>query len=430
MGKREIKAKNIKNFIIIAFILVIGLTIRLAMLIKYGANFTLNSDDMGYVHSAINLLQSGKLTYHSPTQSTAYIMPGQPILLASIFYLFGTGYHGMFVAKVLMIIFGMTSILTTYLIGKEIWRREIGWVASFLFSVYPTAWLFDNLTLTESPFTCMFLLLIYFSIRYGKNAKKRYFLLIIVFYLASLFLRPTIALYPLILIIYLLAQKYPISTLLKQAAIAVVMVSLIMAPWWIRNYELFHRFIPLSSGAGDPLLLGTYQGVGYPGGLSYKQIYDKIKKENPALMRDDFVYYEAIEAKKRMAEWWNNDKKSMLYSYLYLKPKLFWRTSFMWVTPFKLNLRLIEGIHKKEVELGFLGLIVCSLVYRKIRKEMILFLGILIYFTVSYSFYYAFNRYNFPLIPIVLLGDACLIGSLARFVMCLFKHKQNNTSVV
>lgn len=37
-----------------------------------------------------------------------------------------------------------------------------------------------------------------------------------------------------------------------------------MLPWSVRNYKQFRAFIPTTYGIGNPLLLGTYQGEGYP----------------------------------------------------------------------------------------------------------------------------------------------------------------------
>ncbi len=52
--------------------------------------------------------------------------------------------------------------------------------------------------------------------------------------------------------------------MVKQALISVLVLFVVLGPWWARNYIQFDKFIPLTAGAGNPLLLGTYQGEGYP----------------------------------------------------------------------------------------------------------------------------------------------------------------------
>lgn len=48
--------------------------------------------------------------------------------------------------------------------------------------------------------------------------------------------------------------------MMKQAIISIGIGLIVLGPWWARNYIQFDKFIPLTAGAGNPLLLGTYQG--------------------------------------------------------------------------------------------------------------------------------------------------------------------------
>jgi len=60
--------------------------------------------------------------------------------------------------------------------------------------------------------------------------------------------------------------KYGIKKLLKQGLIIACVLLCFIVPWSIRNYIHYDAFIPLTYGAGNPMLLGTYQGVGLPCG--------------------------------------------------------------------------------------------------------------------------------------------------------------------
>ena len=82
--------KNPQNLIWI--ILIIAFLLRVAALITYGLTLTLNSDDQAYIRSAVRFLETGMITYHIDEMfPTVHIMPGQPLLLAFIFLIFGTG---------------------------------------------------------------------------------------------------------------------------------------------------------------------------------------------------------------------------------------------------------------------------------------------------------------------------------------------------
>ncbi len=73
---------------LLSMILLIGFLFRFLTLTTYGVDLTIASDDIGYQNSAKVLLDTGMLTYHDPAKPTIHIMPGQSMLLASIFYLF------------------------------------------------------------------------------------------------------------------------------------------------------------------------------------------------------------------------------------------------------------------------------------------------------------------------------------------------------
>lgn len=80
----------------------------------------------------------------------------------------------------------------------------------------------------------------------------------------ALMLKANIGIYPLFAAIYLLVVKYDFKVLLKQGLILACALLCFMIPWSIRNYIQFQAFIPLTYGSGNPKLLGTYQGEGYP----------------------------------------------------------------------------------------------------------------------------------------------------------------------
>ena len=204
------------------------------------------------------------LTYHDPTKPTIHIMPGQVFLLAGIFAIFGHGSLGVLCAKLVMITFGVLSIYMTYKIGTYILNPAVGLIAALLLSLYPPEVVVENLTLTESPYLFLSLGLLYWSLKLADTHSMKDFYIILLFYFVALYFRVQIALYPILLFIYLVLKRYPVRLMVKQALISVLVLFVVLGPWWARNYVQFHKFIPLTAGSGNPLLLGTYQGEGYP----------------------------------------------------------------------------------------------------------------------------------------------------------------------
>jgi hypothetical protein len=230
----------------------------------------------------------------------------------------------------------------------------------------------------------------------------------------ALMLKANIGIYPVFAMVYLLMKKYDFKVLMKQALILACVLLGFIIPWSIRNYIHYDAFIPLTYGAGNPLLLGTYQGVGYPddGQLDYVTNVDAAAKEKfrkyadeegninePYLKRYVLLETDGIKAKYRMAEWFKKDPASMIKSYLYLKPRYMITSSFYWTEIFGVKLVLLRKIRTigfRVIVLAFLA----SMLLRKKREEMA-FLGLLYLGNIYlYAVTFAFDRYAQPLLPI------------------------------
>lgn len=394
-------------------VLFIAFFLRVLVLYNYGLSLTLNSDDAGYQRSANVFLEKFMLIYHDPNTPTVHIMPGQTLLLASIFKVFGTGDVGVYAAKIMTILIGVASVYVVYLIGKYLMNVYAGLLAAFLMATFIPQVLVDNLLLTESPFTLSSLLLFYFSVKLANEQKNKDFYYVLLVYFISLFFRPTIALYPILLFVFLVMKKYPFVLMKKQIIIAIVTLLLILGPWWIRNYIHFNEFIPLTGGSGDPLLLGTYQGRGFPEYPSYDEVLAKMKEENPNINAYESMKYEQKVAEDRINKWIKNNHKDYFYSTLVLKPRIFWETQFYWIEIFNITSNQINKYSKFLLSFALLSFFATLILIKNIRTELLFLFSIVLYFTYLNSFYFAYDRYNLPLMPILFI----FIGIFISFIV-------------
>lgn len=388
------------------FIIFLAFLLRISVLINYGLDYHLNSDDAGYVNSAVRLLENGMLTYHFEDIPTVHLMPGEPFMLAAIFAIFGTT-KGLWVAKLVHILIGCATIYVAMLLSKR-WVGEKGsWLVGLIGAIFPPFIQVDNLTLTEGPFVLAMLLLIYCSIRLSEKQNMLWFSFVLITYFIALYFRVNIGLYPLVLFLYLWYKKYPKQLFLKQIMISVVALLVVMGPWWIRNYMVFDKFIPLTAGSGDPLLLGTFQGEGYPEG-SYSesiQITDgRVPKEDiPARMEE-----RKVEALERMAQWWEDDPVSMLKSYLWLKPKDYLNGIFYWKPVLGFEPEDVLQWYQLMLAVGAAGWLGLGFI-RKHRAEVLLIVSFVLMNVAMNSYYFAYPRYNYPLIFIWIIGFVYMI---------------------
>lgn len=430
--------KNILCYIkenkLICIILLISLALHIGAFITLGFNYNLESDDTSYIESGIYFKNNLSIIMHGV--QSAQIMPGMTYLIALISYFFGEGLTLIIALKIIWMLMGLLSILGVYKITRLFSNKFFSALAASLMLAIDFVWM-DNIILTETPFMFGFIFLIYSSIMLGKTQNKKYFCQIIIFYMFCLLLKANIAPYPIFLILYLLLKKYNTKLLLKQMLIAGIVLSMFFIPWIIRNYIVFDRFIPLTYGGGNPLLLGTYQGYDFP--EDDEEAYNKYIEENydeydimNKYLNDEMTeklymkkYYslekDGLIAKYRMKQWWNNNKISMLKSYLIYKPSVNIYNTFYWEEVFNIPGTFILKLRKIDIILT----IICGisiLLSRKHFKEL-LFLTVNYVFQIAvYSYTFAFDRYGQTLLFIRFIIIGIGLQVIYDFIKKIYKQ--------
>lgn len=418
--------KENKAALIVLFLL---LVLRLITLYSLGFTYSLESDDAAYIESGIQFARTGTITMHDDYPS-AQIMPGMTVLIGIFVLLFGEGKLLWISLKVLWILMGLG---TAWLIYKSVclfvpkWCGIIGMLPLFRADFI---WM-DNLILTETPFMFALTAMVYYTLRMGKQPGFRYFWPCAIAYVAGLMLKANIALYPLFALIYLLVVKYDRKLLAKQCVVLAGIVLCFVIPWSIRNYIHFHAFVPLTYGAGNPTLLGTYQGEQYPSDdeLDYETNVEQVAKEKyadyydengevlPQYQRYVSLQKDAIKAKYRQQAWWDTDYKKMLYSYGVIKPQMMIESVFYWDTVFNQSLEALQQIQRVDLYLCIASLI-AAFVLKRHRKPLLFVTAAYLGNIYIYSMTYAFSRYNASLMSMRFI----LIGIGAGLLVSLLKR--------
>lgn len=432
--------KKIKNFIYenkwILFIVCALFIERLYAGYTLGISYNLGSDDLSYVKSGIEFAKTGTITMHGVL--SAQIMPGMPVLLGGVSFLFGEGRAMWFVMKILWWLMGA---LTAFFVYKSITiflPQGFGIVASLAFFATDFVWM-DNLILTETPFMLCLSIMVYATLMMVYN--KNYFWLCAIFYMLALMFKANIALYPLFAMCYLLVKKYDVKVFIKQCFILSAMVLLFVTPWSIRNYIHYDAFIPLTWGSGNPLLLGTYQGQGYPtddeldyvknvddvAAEKYQKYYDEngeIKEKY--LERYVFLEIDGLKAKYRLKEWIKKDPLSVLDSYFIQKPVSMVDDVFYWETLWGVDVGRLQMV--RRLDAWFCVLTVFLAFYlKRYRKEILFLSGLYIGNIYIYAMTFAFSRYAQTLMPlrfaIVGMGVYLLLEFLKQIMATEDKKK-------
>jgi len=400
--------KNLTAFILAAIVL-LSFIIKLVLIFKYGNLLTVDSDDLNYVKSAAALIKRGIFVFHNYNEPTVFVMPLYPFFLAAVFKVFGFGLEGLQAARILQAAFSCLTIVLVYLTGKELFNRQTGLISAFLTAFYVPNIVTAGYLLTETLFTTALYLLSYLSVVFSKRPGAWRFSLLGAVWAAAVLIRPAIALYPVILFIYIIFyHKIKPKALIKLAAAMLLTFAVIMSPWWIRNFREYGDFIPLAASSGNPMLQGTY--------INYVQtpentVYYKLGENAYETDR-----IEVETARKRIKNQLKNNFREYIKWYTVGKTKYFWGTVFYWKEFLGIDTRFVVFMHR-VILTGFIGMALAAF-NNFFRYSLPIML--IIYFNAVHCVYMAFDRYALPLIPILSVFTAYLAvrtaGIFRRFM--------------
>lgn len=398
---------------------------RLWMLSHLGTGYGLKSDDLSYMKAGITLQRTATLTMHGVI--SAQIMPGLPLLIALFAKIFGTG-HGLWLAlKVAWCFMGTMAAWFTYLAIREKAPAYAAVLPTLMYFTPDFAWQ-DNLILTETPYLFLVTLYLYGVIRMGNRKDWAGFIMMALSaYLAFLLKAQAICLF-LLPIPYLWIKKYPSTRLYGQAFMVFLALLAFMLPWSVRNYKQFRAFIPTTYGIGNPLLLGTYQGEGYPSDeeVDRKPFTEEVLREHAYLKNKDGKFSAKYRsylglltdeklARARMVYWWKHDRDSMLKSYLWLKPKSMLFETFYWDEVIPNTKYPIIHLRHVDFTLAMAAAVVVLFAKKTVAETYFVLFAYWVQ-VYMYAYAYVFDRYAQTLLPYRYVAIGFLISAAVEII--------------
>lgn len=381
---------------IIAIILLFFI-VNLYAALRYGpANYLgsfekFNNDDVKYIRSAWALADKGHFIYHKVDEPTVFIMPGLTCTLAFFVKIFGK-YGGITAFRVFQALLQALSMYLVFLIGRKVFSSKAALFGCLLNALYIAEYYTTTVILTEILFKFLLLLLIYISLYAIEEKKLLYYTVGGVIWGLGCLVRPTLAAYPAVILIIWLIKKYSFKDMVKFTIVTTLVFSIVMSPWWVRNYLVFHRFIPLTLSAGNPFLQGTYvnydQSVGYtPYELGKTVIETNQNEINAGLYR--LKTYAAKEPLKYV-RW-----------YTIGKLKYLWNFPFYWKEILGVSFVAAAIFHYLVLILGIVGSIK---LFIKRNSSFIFLFATVLFFNLIYLPYFTMSRYSYPIMPLVCIA--------------------------
>lgn len=192
-----------------------------------------DNDSMSYLHLSESLLDSH-------TFPSAFRTPVYPFFISLVYGIFGK-----FPQLILLSQYLLDSISAVFiaLISWRIFRSlRLSYTAGIIYGINPFAIYYANMVLTETLFTFLSLIAIYFLILFLLDQKKIYLVVSALLLGAATLCRPISLYLPLLLVPFIFLFAYTFRKKLVSSAIFLLVSYVILVPWYIRNYQEYGRW--------------------------------------------------------------------------------------------------------------------------------------------------------------------------------------------
>ncbi len=254
----------------LAVVLRLGVLIALPGVFNFGATGQIHGSE-AYDTYARNLLTTG-VYGREPGVPDAAIPPLYSYVLAGVYAVIGRGYLQVGLFHTLL---DALSILMLYHIGKRLFRygEAVGALAGLFYAVYPYL-IFQNLTLIDTPLFMTLFHAFMLAVVLLRARKRLDTGTLTIAVLAGVTLglatltRPVLPLLAVFTAFWFLFRLDLRQTILRLAPVALIAL-LWLAPWIVRNEQVYHAFVPMSLTAGTNLFQGNntqvvpYMQAGY-----------------------------------------------------------------------------------------------------------------------------------------------------------------------
>ena len=396
--------------------IVIGVSLLIALGIRVHAALHDNSpvergDADGYNKIAVTLAQGGGFSFSpEPGNETAWCAPLYPLFLSAIYRTVGHSYRAVRIVQAIL------STVTVLVIA--LWAHSLfgGWSACFaagIASVYPAfyAYSFSSTAIgTETLYLFFFIPTLYAFSYYGIRPSWPLAAMSGLLWGLSNLIRamslPLFLLLPFILILV----RYPLRQVVRYCGIVWFVVGLVLAPWMIRNYLVFHTFVPVST-TGGLNLYGQYHPNNVDGfGANVMQEF--ILPEEGRLQALGM-------SEGEMTNYFLRKGLGFIRDYPGHALRLFIRRILLYMDPRTMLYK--DGGKRQIVTWGYLFVLAgaavgffLSMRYKIRRREILSLCLIFGYFVLFHAFLSANERYRFPTEPILIVIASFAIDCLIK----------------
>jgi 4-amino-4-deoxy-L-arabinose transferase-like glycosyltransferase len=351
---------------------------------------------------------------------TAHWPPGYPMTLAPLYYLFD---NNTLSAPMLNVVLGGATVLLLYLLGSRLFNRRVGLTAALLLALFPNQVFFSSLTLTETLFTTILVLILVLVVylMLGQRAPRLWQVGLtgaLIGYAALV--RGESLLLMAFIVPALLLRWRSWRRVLTYAAVLLVGMAVIIAPWTVRNVVRMKSFILISTSGTEAFWVGHHPGAdgritGFDVGFRYEPLTNperEVKINEVALDEAlSFIRHHPLEDIELIPS-------KLFFLYKDDGSSMHWVQLEEFTIPPQAG-AFFGGLASVYYWVALLVAAVGARAWFSLREPgKALLVGAVVYWTLIFGVvFFGDNRFHFPIIPILSLWAAAslvMMGDLLR----------------
>ena len=227
------------TYIVIAIFL---LTLAIRLIVVLQDDGVPEGDAYVYDSLAVSLSQ-GNGYVNSDGTAHSFYPPFYPFFLSIIYRLFG---HSYIAVRIIQSVIGALICVLIYLIAKELRNSILGILSACFAIIYPPFIKSAELLLTETLFTLLLCLIVYYLVRIQRESRYKDCAVLGLLIGLGLLTKTALIVLPIFVIPVFINKK----DALKKYIVVVLFFLLPVTPWIIRNYSVYHRFVPVATQGG------------------------------------------------------------------------------------------------------------------------------------------------------------------------------------
>ncbi len=208
----------------------------------------LHGDAASYDRIVRSLLAGGGFA-ERPGSPTAFWPPLYPLLLAAWYRVCG---YSLLAARLLQAVLGAVAVAVTSLAARSVFGRRVAILTGLGMACYPHLVYFGAWLIPEALYLALLALTVCVAVRLQSLPRRMGFAALgLLLGWATLAKPATLMLLPLVVWwLWIAPPPRPTRARLVQCLWLLALAVVVIAPWTVRNYQVFQTFVPVSTNGG------------------------------------------------------------------------------------------------------------------------------------------------------------------------------------